>query len=123
MRIQEVAQSFQISVDTLRYYEKIGLIDEVQKVNGIRSYQEKDIDRIKFIKCMKKSGMSLENISRYFNLYNRGETTLDERLDLLEEQKMKALEEQNELQKSIDYLEFKIDLTKQNLKKFKKKNS
>lgn len=118
MRIQEVAQTFQMSIDTLRYYEKIGLIDEVQKVNGIRSYQVKDIDRIKFTKCMKKSGMSLENIARYFDLYKRGETTLMDRLELLEQQKIKAMEEQNELQNSIDYLEYKIGLTKDNFRKY-----
>lgn len=117
MKINEVSQTFNISIDTLRYYEKIGLIDKVKRENGIRIYQEQDIDRIKFIQCMKQSGMTLNSMRKYFDLYNQGDGTLEERLELLEQQQAIALEQMKSLQNSIDYLRFKINLTKENIEK------
>lgn len=112
VRINEVSQQFNLSLDTLRYYEKIGLLDKVDKKNGIRNYKEKDLERLEFIVCMKQSGMTLETIRQYFELLTEGDKTLEERLDLLEKQQLAALKQMNELQKSMNYLEFKINLTK-----------
>lgn len=112
VRINEVSQQFNLSLDTLRYYEKIGLLDKVDKKNGIRHYKEKDLERLEFIVCMKQSGMTLETIRQYFELLTEGDKTLEGRLDLLEKQQLAALKQMNELQKSMNYLEFKINLTK-----------
>lgn len=112
VRINEVSQQFNLSLDTLRYYEKIGLLDKVDKKNGIRNYKEKDLERLEFIVCMKQSGMTLETIRQYFELLTEGDKTLEGRLDLLEKQQLAALKQMNELQKSMNYLEFKINLTK-----------
>lgn len=117
MKINEVSQSFKMSADTLRYYEKIGLIEKVEKQNGIRNYQERDIERIKFIQCLKKTGMPLDIMRQYFEFYNQGDGTLQARLDLLEEQRIIAQEEMEALQSSMEYLEYKIGLTKENIKK------
>lgn len=116
MKINEVSQQFNLSIDTLRYYEKIGLLDKVDKENGIRNYKEKDLERLEFIVCMKQSGMTLETIRQYFELLTEGDKTLEGRLELLEKQQIAALKQMNELQKSMNYLEFKINLTKDRMK-------
>lgn len=116
MKINEVSQQFNLSIDTLRYYEKIGLLDKVDKKNGIRNYKEKDLERLEFIVCMKKSGMTLESIRQYFKLLSEGDKTLEGRLALLEKQQIAALKQMNELQKSMDYLKFKINMTKDKIK-------
>lgn len=116
VKINEVSQQFNLSIDTLRYYEKIGLLDKVDKENGIRNYKEKDLERLEFIVCMKQSGMTLETIRQYFELLTEGDKTLEGRLELLEKQQIAALKQMNELQKSMNYLEFKINLTKDRMK-------
>ena len=116
MKINEVSQQFNLSIDTLRYYEKIGLLDKVDKENGIRNYKEKDLERLEFIVCMKQSGMTLETIRQYFELLTEGDKTLEGRLKLLEKQQIAALKQMNELQKSMNYLEFKINLTRDRMK-------
>ena len=116
VKINEVSQQFNLSIDTLRYYEKIGLLDKVDKENGIRNYKEKDLERLEFIVCMKQSGMTLETIRQYFELLTEGDKTLEGRLKLLEKQQIAALKQMNELQKSMNYLEFKINLTRDRMK-------
>jgi len=112
MRIHEVSQQFNISIDTLRYYEKIGILDKVHKENGIRNYQDKDIDQIKFVQCMKQTGMTLDTISLYFSLVTEGDVSLERRLQLLTEQHLDALAQLKGLQASIAYLEYKMGLLK-----------
>lgn len=116
MKIQEVSQRFNLSSDTLRYYEKIGIIDPVEKRNGIRHYREQDLERINFIQCMKPSGMTLETIGIYFKLYEAGDHTAQERLDLLYKQKEIAEIKLQELQQAIEYIDYKIDITTKRLK-------
>ncbi|MGX7419859.1 MerR family transcriptional regulator [Carnobacterium gallinarum] len=115
MRINEVSQQCGISIPTLRYYEKIGLIDEVQRENGIRNYQAADLERIEFILCMKASGMSLEDLCVYFDLYRQGDDTLEEREHLLSQHKQHTFEKLQKIQQSLDYIEFKIDFTREKI--------
>lgn len=117
MQINEVSKMFNLSISTLRYYEEIGLINEVKKVNGKREYQEEDIERINFIVCMKKSGMPLSTMHKYFSLYNQGDSTLDERLDILLNEKNIALQKIKDIEDSVEYLNFKINLTKEKISK------
>lgn len=115
MRIHEVSQQFNISIDTLRYYEKIGILAKVHKDNGIRNYQEKDIDRIKFVQCMKQTGMTLDSISLYFTMVTEGDASLERRLSLLSVQHLDALAQLKDLQASIVYLEYKMGLLQSKL--------
>lgn len=117
MKINEVSKKFDLSIDTLRFYEKIGLLEPIERVSGIRYYQQKDIERINVIKCMKKTGMSLEAIKEYFDLLSLGNTSLLERLDLLKKNKEKALKELEVLKQSIEFLEHKIEYTENEIKK------
>ncbi|MHC5217109.1 MerR family transcriptional regulator [Enterococcus sp. LJL128] len=117
MKINEVSSKYQLSLSTLRYYEKIGLLDPVARISGIRDYREPDLDRIEFILCMKESGMSLETIKEYFDLYKAGDDTLEERLALLEAQEQRTKVKLDRIQASLDYLQYKMGLTKGNIEK------
>ncbi|WP_455630377.1 MerR family transcriptional regulator [Megamonas sp.] len=86
MTIKEVAEKTGVSADTLRYYERIGLLPAVpRKPNGIRDYDEFFIDWIAFIQDLKSVGMSLEAILDYISLAKLGEVSRKERKQLLVE--------------------------------------
>lgn len=76
MKIGEVSKELGIPSATLRYYEQIGLLEDIKKEHGIREYQEEDIERLNFIICMKKAGFKLEDIIKFLELIhdkkNRG---------------------------------------------------
>ena len=109
MKIKEVSEMFNISSDTLRYYEKAGLLEPVKRVNGVRDYSEDDLFRIRFVKCMRQAGLSIEAILRYVDLYNQGDSTLEDRLNILlkERDKIDLLIEN--LQETKKYLNTKIE--------------
>ncbi len=80
MTIKEVSKQFNISSDTLRYYEKIGLIPPVKRnKGGIRNYEETDIKWIEFIKCMRSAGLTIEVLIEYVELCMQGNKTIEAR--------------------------------------------
>jgi len=110
MKIKEVSQKFGLSQDTLRYYEKIGLIDYVQRNSqGIRDYQDKDLQRLEFVCCMRDAGVSIEVLRQYIKLNDIGDETIEERKNLLIQERKKLLEKQAIIQYSLDKLEYKIN--------------
>lgn len=110
MTIKEVSEKFHISADTLRYYEKIGLIDPVSRnANGIRNYQESDINRIEFLRCMRLSGLSIQMLLEYLELASQGDQTIQLRKEILLRQKEMILDKMHELQETLDHLNHKID--------------
>lgn len=113
MTIKEVAEKFDMTNDTLRYYEKVGLIGPVKKnSSGIRNYNEEDLKRIEFIKCMRSAGISIEVLKKYVDLYDEGESTKLERQQLLEEEQEKLEEKIKTMTKALNKLKFKIELYK-----------
>jgi len=113
MKIGEVSIKYNMSADTLRYYEKIGLFKPVKKVSGIRNFDEDDLKQLDFIICMKNSGFELTDIVRYMNLYNKGASTKEERLKMLMNQKDKLKEEINNKKETMKFLDYKISLYKE----------
>ena len=96
MKIQDVAKRFDLSTDTLRYYEKIGLIDPVAKnKSGHRDYSEYDLYRIEFLKRMRAAGCSIDTLKAFVDLYNIGPKTIPQRQQLLRDQ-LKRLNEEIE---------------------------
>lgn len=80
MQISEVAKEFGLTTDTLRYYEREGLIGPIAKgKNGIRNYTEEDIKRIQFVKCMRAAGLEISFLKRYLQLFEGGDKTVKER--------------------------------------------
>lgn len=111
MTIAEVSKSLDISPDTLRYYERIGLIPKVPRnKSGIRDYDENSINWIKFIKCMKRAGLSIETLIEYVALFQQGEGTKETRKNLLIEQREELLEKMKEIKQTLEYLDKKIKL-------------
>ena len=86
MKIAEVSKEYGLSADTLRYYERIGLLPNVTRTaSGIRDYSEQDCARVQFVKCMRAASVSIEALIEYMALYDQGDSTLEARKTLLEE--------------------------------------
>ena len=72
MRIAEASQKYDITADTLRYYERIGLIPPVNRnANGIRNYTKEDCNWVEFIKCMRGAGLSIEVLIEYVTMFQK----------------------------------------------------
>lgn len=111
MTIKEVSTKYDLTQDTLRYYEKIGLIDAVPRnKSGIRNYGDKEIKRIEFIKCMRASGVEIEVLIKYLKYMEKGKKTVSLRKELLEEQRLKLEEKAKNIQDTIAKLDYKIKL-------------
>jgi len=109
MTIAEVGKKYDISADTLRYYERIGLIPNVNRTqSGIRNYSEEDCRWIEFIKCMRSAGLPIEVLMEYVSLFQQGDSTIEARKELLTDQRRKLLEKMEEMQKTLDRLNYKI---------------
>ena len=111
MKIAEVSERYSISSDTLRYYERIGLIRHVNRnASGIRDYNEIDLQRVEFIKCMRSAGLSIEVLIEYVGLVQQGDQTIETRKEILKEQRELLLARMKELQKTLDVLDHKIEV-------------
>lgn len=110
MNISETAKQVQLTPVTLRYYERVGLIPPIKRKNGgVREYQEKDIQWIDFIKSMRESGLCIDSLIEYINLYQQGYETKKERAQLLRRERETLLTQYNELGGTIDRLNKLID--------------
>ena len=111
MTIAEVGKKYNLTPDTLRYYERIGLISNVPRTkNGIRDYDNKTCKRIEFVKCMRDAGVEIEIIIEFIILFVKGKYTAVARKQLLEEQRKKLLEKQKNINETIGKLNYKIGL-------------
>lgn len=111
MTIAEVSKRYDLTPDTLRYYEKIGLIYNVPRTkNGIRNYDDKTCNQIEFIKCMRNAGVEIDILIKYIKLFEQGKNTVVERKQLLEKQKEKLLEKQKAISQTIDRLNYKLEI-------------
>lgn len=120
MNIKEVSQQYDLTQDTLRYYERIGLIPTVNRSsNGNRDYTETDLRWVEFVKCMRGAGLSIEVIAEYMNLVEKGDSTLAARKELLTEQRDLLLEKMKDLQVTLDKLNYKIESYENNIAKIK----
>lgn len=126
MTIAEVSKKYNLTADTLRYYERIGLIPPVNRnSSGNRDYTDEDCRWVQFIKCMRNAGLSIEIIVEYVNLFQQGNETTGIRKELLLEQRRQIVEKIDELSNTLAYLDKKIDgyeermlKCEENLKKF-----
>jgi len=111
MKIAEVSEQYGISSDTLRYYERIGLILPVNRNgSGIRDYNEIDVKRVEFIKCMRSAGLPIEVLIEYVGLVQEGDSTIEARKEILKEQRELLITRMNELQKTLEMLNYKINV-------------
>jgi DNA-binding transcriptional MerR regulator len=116
MTISEVSSKYELSQDTLRYYERIGLIPPVHRTeSGIRDYDEEDCRWVEFIKCMRSAGLAVEVLIEYVGLFQQGDQTKDARKVLLVEQRRQLAEKLDIIQRTIDRLDGKIERYEQGL--------
>ena len=109
MTITEVSKNFAMSQDTLRYYERIGLIPHVnRKKSGIRDYMDEDCGWVKFIKCMRDAGLPIEVLIEYVRLFQQGDETIQARKELLIEQRKQLLIKMENMKKTLERLDYKI---------------
>ena len=95
MTITQTSEKYGLTKNTLRYYEKIGLISKVPRnKSGIRDYDERTCQRIEFIKCMRSAGVEIEKLIEYIEMIEKGPGTVKARKELLEEQRIKLIEKQ-----------------------------
>lgn len=105
--IGEISKMFQLPISTLRYYDKEGLFPHLKRVNGVRQFSESEIETLRVIDCLKKSGLEIKEIKEYMSLCSLGNTTLKQRKKIFEKQKEEVLQEMEKLQKVLSMLNYK----------------
>ena len=109
MTIKEVSEKYEISQDTLRYYERVGMIPPVTRTaSGIRDYQESDLGWVELAKCMRSAGLPVEAMIEYVKLTQEGDATIPARLRLLKEQRESLLEQKEKINATLERLNYKI---------------
>lgn len=118
MRISEVSEQYDISADTLRYYERVGLIPTVNRTeSGIRDYNQTDVEWVDFIKCMRSAGLPIEVLTEYVGLVQQGDQTNEARKQILIDQRDDLVRKMEEMQKTLDLLNYKIEVYEDRLLK------
>ncbi|WP_028411097.1 MerR family transcriptional regulator [Bacillus sp. 123MFChir2] len=111
--IKQISKMTELSVHTLRYYEKIGLLNEVKRdINGYRQYSESDISWINFLIRLRVTGMSITDMKHFSDLRSQGESTISARRELLEMHQNKVLKEIKKLNDNLAEIDGKIDYYK-----------
>lgn len=105
--IGEVSQRFGLPVSTLRYYDKEGLFPELQRLSGIRQFSEKEMEALRIIECLKKSGLEIKDIKQFMNWCSAGSETYSQRLELFVKQKEAVEAELQRMNQVLDMLRFK----------------
>ena len=109
MKIAEVSERCGITADTLRYYERAGLLRHVPRnSSGIRDYNDVNVATVNFLKCMRSAGVSIEALIKYMDLFDEGDDTLADRKALLEEQRELIRQRVADMQAGLDRLDYKI---------------
>lgn len=110
MTIAEVAKKYELTPDTLRYYERSGLLPKVARTaGGIRDYSDDDCRWVEYIKCMRSAGVSVETLIEYVTLFHQGKETIPVRKKLLLEQREQIFAKIEELNAVLERLDWKLE--------------
>ena len=105
--IGQVSEMFDLPVSTLRYYDKEGLFPELNRTSGIRQFTEKEVEALRVIECLKKTGLQIKEIKQFMSWCMEGSSTYTKRKELFESQKKQVEAEITKLNKTLDMLNFK----------------
>ena len=109
MTIKDVCKQFGISADTLRYYERVGVIPEVRRTaGGSREYTEEDLGWVETAACFRSAGMPVDLLAEYVRLFKEGDSTIPARCELLKEAKSRILAERKKYDDALKKMEYKI---------------
>lgn len=111
LTIQQVAEATQLSVHTLRYYERIGLIHSIGRAeNSHRRYTTADVDWINFLNKLRATGMSIQQMQHYTELQREGDASLSERVEMLRVLRDEAEARMAQLAEHLKLIHYKIDI-------------
>ena len=105
--IGQVSEMFELPVSTLRYYDKEGLFPDIKRISGIRKFDEKEIEAIRVIECLKRSGMEIKDIKKFMEWCTEGKKTYSKRRDLFIKQKKDVEEQIKRMNRVLDMIKFK----------------
>lgn len=106
--IGQVSKMFDLPIPTLRYYDKEGLLLDLEREpSGIRKFNEKSLEAIRVIECLKKSGMQIKEIKEFMHWCTLGDTTLQKRKEMFYAQRKEIERQMKEMQKTLDMVKFK----------------
>ena len=109
MNIKAASQALDLSPDTIRYYERIGLVPPITRTaSGIRDFQESDLEALEFVKCFRAAGVSVESLIDYMALFQEGDATREARLQILLEERDKLAQRIQEQEAALERLNRKI---------------
>lgn len=115
--IGKVAAKTGLTVHTLRYYEKEGLLPFVRKSSsGLRMFSDNDLSWLSLIECLKETGMSLKGIKQYIDWFREGDSTLPQRLEMFKQQQLKVLAQIEQFQKYLQKIDYKVRLYEEAVK-------
>ena len=118
--IQEVCEKTGLSAHTLRYYEKEGLLTDIQRSQGgFRQYSDENLERLGLICCLKNTGMPLQEIARFLQLSRQGDSTLEERVQLLKSHRAKIIERMDEMQQYLNKITWKVNFFSEKLQVYR----
>ena len=107
--VGEAAKILSVAPSTLRYYDKEGLLPFVERSeSGLRMFKESDIDWLKLISCLKATGMPIKGIRRFIECTREGDSTIEERLEILEAQRESVKKQINEIQQHLKMIDYKV---------------
>lgn len=105
--IGEVSKLFDLPVSTLRYYDKQGLFPNIERVSGIRKFQDTELEALRVIECLKRSGLEIKDIKQFMDWCVEGASTYPQRKELFEKQKERLEAEIAHMNQVLDMLKFK----------------
>ena len=117
--IKEVCKKTGLTAHTLRYYEKEGLLTDIRRSQGgFRQYSDENLEWLGLICCLKNTGMPLQEIARFVRLAHQGDSTLEERVELLKDHQEKILERMDETQQYLDKITWKVNFFSEKLQAY-----
>lgn len=105
--IGQISKLFHLPISTLRYYDKEGLFPDMERSSGIRKFGEKEMEALRIIECLKKSGLEIKDIKQFMEWCAQGSSTYPQRRELFLRQKEIVEEEIRKMEKVLDMLRFK----------------
>lgn len=105
--ISEAADRMGVAPSTIRYYDKEGLLPEIKRVNGIRVFDEVDMEWLKILMCLKNTGMPIKRIKEYVELSKKGDDSLAERYELIKQQRQFVQDQLEQLEYYLAELDYK----------------
>lgn len=105
--IGQVSEMFGLPVSTLRYYDKQGLFPGMERVSGIRKFSDKELEALRIIECLKRSGLEIKDIRQFMDWCTEGAATYPQRKELFEKQKKTVEAEIEHMNRVLDMLKFK----------------